>query len=340
MNLTGPLMRNVILLLAICFLVSGCWPLNLFKDRNGKFLGEVVRLDEFNSEFDDYNSDLPYNKSGETHLLFSSKRDRKDFFNLVYFPAQFSYGKRLELKPGGSSYASYFDTYNAFANLAARVNGAFNVLGPMSRSLQRDFSSYGGIKNDLALFYADDSEGNLEIKYLKNRANSEPIKVDLLNSEKDDAYPSFSHMGDKIYFCSNRAGNFDIYEVSIPRTDTSRITFENLVNPEKFTLRKMDELSSPYQDKCPYIYQNTMVFVSDRPGGKGGFDIYYSKLKDGKWSVPVNAGSRINTASNEYRPILPSLWYFNYNLMIFSSDRPGGKGGFDLYMTGLDEDKY
>lgn len=169
-------MRNGILLLAICFLVSGCWPLNLFKDRNGKFLDEVVRLDEFNSAFDDYNSDLPYNKSGETHLLFSSKRDRKDFFNLVYFPANFSYGKRLELKPGGSSSAYYFDTYNAFANLATRVNGAFNVLGPLSRSLQRDFTYYAGIKNDLALFYADDSEGNLEIKYLKNRADSDPVK--------------------------------------------------------------------------------------------------------------------------------------------------------------------
>lgn len=334
-------MRNVILLLAICFLVSGCWPLNSFKDRNGKFLDEVVRLDEFNSEFDDYNSNLPSNKSGDLHLLFSSKRDRKDFFNLVYFPAQFSYGKRLELKPGRASHSNYyFDTYGAFSTLATRVNGDFNVLGPMSLSLQRDFRSYPGIKNDLALFYADDSEGNLEIKYLKNRANSEPVKVDLLNSEKDDAYPSFSYLGDKIYFCSNRAGNFDIYEVSIPRTDTSRITFENLVKPKVVTLRKMEELSSPYQDKCPYFYGNTMVFVSDRPGGRGGFDIYYSKLKDGKWSAPVNAGSRINTTSNEYRPILPSLLHFNYSLMIFSSDRPGGKGGFDLYMTGLDEDKY
>jgi hypothetical protein len=333
-------MRNVTLLIVICFLLSGCWPFYV-KKQDGKFLDEVVRLDAFNSEFDDYNSTLPENKSGDIHLLFSSKRDKKDYFNLVYFPAQFSYDKRLSLNPGRAAHSDhYFDTYGAFYTLANRVNGNFNVLGPLSLSLQRDFLSDSRTKDDLALFYADDSEGNLEIKYLKNGATSEPVKVNLLNSEKDDVYPSFSYLGDKIYFCSNRAGNFDIYEVSVTRSDTTRITFENLIDPKVFTIRKMDELSSPYQDKCPYFYGKTMVFVSDRPGGQGGFDIYYSKLKDGQWSKPVNAGSRINTTANEYRPILPSHLNFNYNLMIFSSDRPGGKGGYDLYMTGLDQDRY
>ncbi|MCF0052507.1 hypothetical protein LXM25_20725 [Dyadobacter sp. LJ53] len=75
--------------------------------------------------------------------------------------------------------------------------------------------------------------------------------------------------------------------------------------------------------------------MSDRPGGVGGSDIYYSKLEGDKWGAPVNAGQRINTAHDEYRPILPAQGHFNYHLLIFSSDRPGGKGGFDLYMTGL-----
>ncbi|WP_353718433.1 hypothetical protein [Dyadobacter sp. 676] len=72
-------------------------------------------------------------------------------------------------------------------------------------------------------------------------------------------------------------------------------------------------------------------------GDQGGEDIYYSEYKNGKWSQPVNAGPRINSAYKEYRPILPDLSNFSYHLMLFSSNRPGGKGGYDLYMTGLKE---
>lgn len=160
----------------------------------------------------------------------------------------------------------------------------------------------------------------------------------MLNSTKDDGYPSFSPEGDKIYFCSNRDGSFDIYELSAPKQESERLTVESLISPKNYELRKIEELSGPYEDKCPYFYNNTLVFVSDRPGGKGGHDIYYSKLESGKWSNPVNAGSRVNTQFDEYRPILPTLTHFSYPLMLFSSDRPGGKGGYDLYMTGLKQD--
>ncbi len=328
-------MKKLILLSLSVFCLSSCWPF-FQHEKDGKFLEEVVRLDDFNSEFDDYNSDIPSNRSGSTHLLFSSKREKKDLFNLVYLRGDFSYGDRLELKPheNGGGY-NYQEPYAGVQFLIPRANGNFNVLGPKSVLFNMDFG-YSGEKNELMLFYADDSEGNLEIKHLTYETDPQPEKFDILNSDKDDAYPTFSNNGDKIYFCSNRGGNFDIYEVTIPRTSAEYVTRENLVHPKDYSIRKMDELSSPYQDKCPYLLDDTMVFVSDRPGGKGGFDIYTSKLTNGKWSEPVNAGDRINTQNNEYRPVLPMLGGFTYRLMIFSSDRPGGKGGFDLYMTGLD----
>jgi hypothetical protein len=147
----------------------------------------------------------------------------------------------------------------------------------------------------------------------------------------------FQGLAIKSNFSSNRDGDFDIYELSIPRKENENVTMESLVNPKDYTLRKMDELSSASDDKCPYFQDDMMVFVSDRPGGKGGQDIYYAIFENGKWSAPVNAGDRINTANNEYRPIIPALNNFSYRLMLFSSDRPGGKGGYDLYMTGLTE---
>jgi hypothetical protein len=328
-------------LLGTLFLFNGCFPIGL-DNKAGKFLSDVVNLEEFNSEFDDYNSDLPYNKMGQTHLTFSSKRDKKDVFNLVHFNAEFTYDKHLGLKKyNGGMHLDYYRDYSSVPLLISRANGNFNLFGPKVISFKNDLTYYQGGVDDLLLFYADDSEGNMEIKYVRSNKDGiqGPEKFTLLNSPKDDGYPSFSHYGDKIYFCSDREGNFDIYELSIPRTESERLTVESLVSPENYQLRKVEELSSPFNDKCPYLYDNTLVFVSDRPGGQGGYDIYYSMLESGKWSKPVNAGSRINTQHNEYRPILPSLTHFNYPLMIFSSDRPGGKGGYDLYMTGLKESK-
>ncbi len=74
---------------------------------------------------------------------------------------------------------------------------------------------------------------------------------------------------------------------------------------------------------------------SNRAGGFGGYDIYYSVFRNGNWSSPVNMGPRINTSSDEYRPVIGSNPDFTNNFIMFSSNRPGGKGGFDLYFSGL-----
>jgi hypothetical protein len=98
---------------------------------------------------------------------------------------------------------------------------------------------------------------------------------------------------------------------------------------------KQDVFNSDENDKCPYLYKGLMVFASDRVGGLGGYDLYYSELKNGKFSSPKNFGPGINTSSDEYRPVIGSVQDFTNMYMIFSSNRPGGKGGFDLYLTGL-----
>lgn len=318
--------------------LQSCWPFEVGKRRDGDFLEEVVGLNDFNSEFDDYNSDLPRNKSGQTYLTFSSKRDRKDVFNLVHYRAVFKYDKQLgiEMYRSGGWQDAVFADYGGLEGMINRINGNYNVYGPKTLLFDRDIQGVTTERN-FFLFYADDSEGNMQIKYFLNSSKGieGPYNFDVLNSAKDDGYPSFSYLGDKIYFSSNRDGNFDIYELSIPRKESEQVTPESLLHPKTYELRKVEELSSPYDDKCPYFYDGTMVFVSDRPGGAGGQDIYYATFQNGKWGTPVNAGKRINTSYNEYRPILPTMDNFNYHLMIFSSDRPGGKGGYDLYMTGL-----
>ena len=97
----------------------------------------------------------------------------------------------------------------------------------------------------------------------------------------------------------------------------------------------VDSINSTWDDKCPFVRGRYMVFASEMQGGMGGFDLYYSVFRNGKWSSPVNMGPGINSAANEYRPVLGIDLKFENFFLIFSSDRSGGKGGYDLYFTGI-----
>lgn len=80
---------------------------------------------------------------------------------------------------------------------------------------------------------------------------------------------------------------------------------------------------------------NTLFFVSDRPGGFGGYDIYSAtKDEEGRWQTPVNLGSRINTAGNEKAPFI----HTDSKTLYFSSDGRMGMGGYDIYYSKLKTD--
>jgi Tol biopolymer transport system component len=70
-----------------------------------------------------------------------------------------------------------------------------------------------------------------------------------------------------------------------------------------------------------------VYFCSDRPGGAGGDDIYRVAVRDNAFGTPVNLGSRVNSAGNEFAPMLSP----DGATLLFSSDRAGGAGGHDLF---------
>jgi Tol biopolymer transport system component len=191
------------------------------------------------------------------------------------------------------------------------------------------------------LLYATDLNGDFDINFTYNDgysmfADGEPVAF--LNSSFDDLYPSFNSDFSRIYFCSDREeGEFNIFYVDVNYNNGEMVAL--LSDTIEYTVDLDPVLSSDHEDKCPYIFGNTLVFTSNRPGGSGGYDLYYSIFKSGGWSEPVNFGPEINTASDEYRPILfdPGVDY-ERDMMIFSSNREGGKGGFDLYFVGILKD--
>ncbi len=77
-----------------------------------------------------------------------------------------------------------------------------------------------------------------------------------------------------------------------------------------------------------------IYFASDRPGGKGGLDIWYTEyIGNGKWSKPVNLGDSINSKGDETSPFIHS----DNSTLYFASDYFLGLGGFDLFISRKNE---
>ena len=80
----------------------------------------------------------------------------------------------------------------------------------------------------------------------------------------------------------------------------------------------------------------TIFFSSNRPGGKGRMDIWFSAKRNGKFSDPANLGANINTIEDEITPF--------YNVkdtsLYFSSNWHYGLGGFDIFKAKHQKEKY
>lgn len=75
---------------------------------------------------------------------------------------------------------------------------------------------------------------------------------------------------------------------------------------------------------------NELYFVSDRKGGIGGYDIWYSKKDStGSWTKAVNVGKPVNTKFDEMAPYI----HVNNKNLYFASNGMPGFGGFDIYSS-------
>jgi OOP family OmpA-OmpF porin len=89
---------------------------------------------------------------------------------------------------------------------------------------------------------------------------------------------------------------------------------------------------SEYNSKQPFVTGdgNFLFFASNRPGGSGGYDIWYAPLRrDGRTGDPVNAGPQVNTARDEQAP----FYHTGSSTLVFATNGRPGMGGFDLFAT-------
>jgi hypothetical protein len=288
-----------------------------------------VNLGKINSSFDDYNSNLPY-PAFSYGIYFSTNRNSLgNNFDIIHKSMDISYHPEDDIL--NISFVSGDDGSDRYASgVLETINTDSDEYGP--------FCFFGNEAYEY-FFYANNESGNFDIKYASSKKSdfgtyggqeiiNAPKSFESINSEYDDYYPCIFNGNKSLVFCSNREmGVFSIYETAF---------VENEINPnyqvatEHEIVRKAI-LSSDQNDKCPFVSGNVMVFTSDREGGYGGFDLYFSTYLDGKWSQPQNLGDKINSEYDEYRPIIVPFGDFDETILIFSSNKPGGKGGYDLY---------
>jgi len=100
--------------------------------------------------------------------------------------------------------------------------------------------------------------------------------------------------------------------------------------PEKLNIPSYEKMSKG-KNETAFLSMDgrilLMAFSEKRNGEKD--DLYISFLNDGEWSKPENLGNKINTEYGETTPFLAA----DGRTLYFSSDRPGGKGGYDIYMA-------
>jgi outer membrane protein OmpA-like peptidoglycan-associated protein len=96
-------------------------------------------------------------------------------------------------------------------------------------------------------------------------------------------------------------------------------------------------LNTPDNDAAQTITADaTRMFftANNRKDGKGSFDIYYSEKRNGLWTPPRNLGEPVNTPAWETQPSISA----DGRTLYFVSNRSGGKGGSDIWMSTLGDD--
>jgi len=137
-----------------------------------------------------------------------------------------------------------------------------------------------------------------------------------------ESQPSISTDGRTLYFVSDRVGGYGGYDIyrSIKNENGEWGTPINM-GPS---------INSPSNEKSPFIHPDgkTLYFSSDGWLGLGGYDIFYSRLKDdGTWSKPRNIGYPINSPDDEVGFFVSTDGTRGF----FASNKFNGKGGWDLY---------
>jgi len=343
------LLISTFLLFAILF--SGC-PSSTTQYHQGVFPNTPINFVELNSNYDDYNSILPVVQYNQ-YLYFSSNRNSAgQNFDIVGDDVNVWWDMETGLLTVNDDVIYNLHFYDT---LKSMINTPNNEFGPFSLNYWLPEGTESSSRYDMVTYSTNNESDNYKSKFVYHKSDGfgnndgsffGPFDIYMINSLQNAQYISFLREADydgtygenepsqydKMIFNASIDGNTGIFSVDLPVNDNfiEMLKSDTVISPVLIT-----ELNSDYEDKCPFVNEHLLVFSSNREGGFGGYDLYYSRFENGLWLPPVNFGADINTSYDEFRPVTIRVRDFVNDLMIFSSNRPEGKGGYDLYYVGM-----
>jgi peptidoglycan-associated lipoprotein len=160
---------------------------------------------------------------------------------------------------------------------------------------------------------------------------SKPAPIsDTVNSVNDDGTPDFANNYNDLYF--TRCKIIRGIKLGCQIYKSTRQAGEDWATCEQITIAG-DSVTAGHPSVSPDGL--TMYFVSNKPGGFGGNDIYMMTRtsKSKSFSNPVNLGMNINTSGDELYP------YIRENgILYFASNGHPGMGGLDIFKATKNDD--
>lgn len=173
--------------------------------------------------------------------------------------------------------------------------------------------------------------GVVKIYYADTAANNSSLSLfsKNLRSKLNDGPVTFNQHSDTLYYSRNLIVEGKYKALSSSRNKLG-LFYAVKDSKDWSNVREMRFNNEWYNITMPSLSHDgkRLYFVSDKPEGYGGTDIYYSEWNNGFWGDPVNLGPQINTKGNESYPFINES-----GELFFSSDGHPGLGGKDIFVT-------
>ena len=241
-------------------------------------------------------------------------------------------GKKISYEPAGEA---YLDIFKGKINEDGQIVN-LTPLELLNSSEYHKATPYFSEKLN-SFFYVLSNTFEGELEFDNNGKNALAIGFQRLDGDfkflwRDLStsfyYPFFDANTDRLYFAANLKGGYggtDIYYVNTNRG-----------NVMSAPINLGPRINSPGNEIAPYIFEKSLYFASDVFYGFGGMDIYKANVStNDQYGIPLNLGKSINTEDDDFGFVIKN--HGDGLLGYFASNRPGGKGGDDLYGFMVDE---